>query len=74
MFYELMHHWHLKPDTCHVLKIEFWRHDRGTCTHQEHEGRRMFVSGKACHQGAGRFGRVCQAFRISVLALLVFIS
>ena len=38
-----------------------------TCTRQEHKGLLMFCSGKACHQGAGRFGRGCQAFTINVM-------
>jgi HTH-type transcriptional regulator / antitoxin HigA len=38
-----------------------------TCTRQEHESLHMFCSGKACHQGVGRFGRGCQAFTINVM-------
>jgi len=38
-----------------------------TCTRQEHESLLMFFSGKACHQGAGRIGRGCQAFTINVM-------
>ena len=38
-----------------------------TCTRQEHEGLLMVFSGTACTQGAGRFGRGCQAFTINVM-------
>jgi HTH-type transcriptional regulator/antitoxin HigA len=38
-----------------------------TCTRQEHESHLMFFSGKACRNGAGRFGRGCQAFTINAM-------
>jgi HTH-type transcriptional regulator/antitoxin HigA len=38
-----------------------------TCTRQEHEGLLIFFSGKAYHQGAGRFVRGCKAFTINAM-------
>ena len=48
-------------------KLSFGDMTGVTCTRQEHESLHMFCSGKAYHEGAGRFGRGCQAFTINVM-------